>query len=367
MDSGKSDSLQSSSGGEEEYDSRTESISNFLNPSIGFGQISHHPQAPPPPQAAFFEVHNLGAFTPNLDLVWSRSEPNYADLGNLTGLSSFPTSTQSLLGASQGPFPSSSSMPLPSIDGNRGMALSSSDQTNAMKNSRKRTRASRRAPTTVLTTDTSNFRQMVQEFTGIPAPPFSGSPYSRRLDLFGPGSALRSGNLDAFGPLHPFRPSAQKAQTSSFLSSSSSTPSLLNSTLIEAIASTTTTNETRSTIASLPPFSTGYPMGLDPIRTFQSLLQSPLKYSLPNAPVFGSKSEGNSGIPSLDGLGVCHQRVNVNLIAANDGRGPANLGSFDGNPPNVSTYKLNCSASTSEQNVSSRNEGTVDSWICPSD
>ncbi|PSS31645.1 VQ motif-containing protein [Actinidia chinensis var. chinensis] len=363
MDSGKSDSMQSSSGGEEEYDSRTESISNFLNPSIGFGQISHHPQAAAPPPASLFETHNLGAFTPNLDLVWSRSEPNYADLGNLTGLSSFPTSTQSLLGSSQGPFPSSSSMPLPSIDGNRGRASPSSDQTNAVKNSRKRTRASRRAPTTVLTTDTSNFRQMVQEFTGIPAPPFSSSPYSRRLDLFGPGS-LRSGNLDAFGPLYPFRPSAQKAQTSSFLSSSSSTPSLLNSNLIEAIASTSTTNETSSHIASLPAFSTGYQMGLDPIRTFQSLLQSPLRYSLPNATVYGSKSEGNSGIPPLDGLGVSHPHVNVNLSSANDGDGQANLGSFDGNPPHVSTYKLN---STSDQNVSSRNEGTVDSWICPSD
>ncbi|KAJ6843413.1 putative basic proline-rich protein-like [Iris pallida] len=41
--------------------------------------------------------------------------------------------------------------------------------------SKKRSRASRRAPTTVLTTDTSNFRAMVQEFTGIPAPPFASS------------------------------------------------------------------------------------------------------------------------------------------------------------------------------------------------
>ncbi|KAK9678623.1 hypothetical protein RND81_11G223700 [Saponaria officinalis] len=50
------------------------------------------------------------------------------------------------------------------------------------RNPKKRSRASRRAPTTVLTTDTNNFRQMVQEFTGIPAPPFSGRA---RLDLFG--------------------------------------------------------------------------------------------------------------------------------------------------------------------------------------
>ncbi|XP_074264387.1 uncharacterized protein LOC141586889 [Silene latifolia] len=52
----------------------------------------------------------------------------------------------------------------------------------AVRNPKKRSRASRRAPTTVLTTDTNNFRQMVQEFTGIPAPPFSGRT---RLDLLG--------------------------------------------------------------------------------------------------------------------------------------------------------------------------------------
>ncbi|KAI4385240.1 hypothetical protein MLD38_003291 [Melastoma candidum] len=53
---------------------------------------------------------------------------------------------------------------------------------------KKRTRVSRRAPTTVLTTDTNNFRAMVQEFTGIPAPPFAAasSPFQQaRLDLFG--------------------------------------------------------------------------------------------------------------------------------------------------------------------------------------
>ncbi|RAL43970.1 hypothetical protein DM860_014107 [Cuscuta australis] len=59
-----------------------------------------------------------------------------------------------------------------------------------IRNSKKRSRASRRAPTTVLTTDTSNFRAMVQEFTGIPAPPFSSSPFPRtRFDLFGSSTA----------------------------------------------------------------------------------------------------------------------------------------------------------------------------------
>ncbi|GLJ49768.1 hypothetical protein SUGI_1056830 [Cryptomeria japonica] len=57
----------------------------------------------------------------------------------------------------------------------------------ASKAGKKRSRASRRAPTTVLTTDTSNFRAMVQEFTGIPPAPFaSASPFPRaRLDFLG--------------------------------------------------------------------------------------------------------------------------------------------------------------------------------------
>ncbi|CAL9048836.1 uncharacterized protein LOC103979003 [Musa acuminata AAA Group] len=40
---------------------------------------------------------------------------------------------------------------------------------------RRRTRASRRAPVTLLITDTSNFRAMVQQFTGFPSGPYSSS------------------------------------------------------------------------------------------------------------------------------------------------------------------------------------------------
>ncbi|KAL6856237.1 hypothetical protein ACP4OV_019039 [Aristida adscensionis] len=55
----------------------------------------------------------------------------------------------------------------------------------ARKPPRKRPRESRRPPTTVLSTDASNFRAMVQEFTGFPAPPMSFAPR-----LVGPGGAL---------------------------------------------------------------------------------------------------------------------------------------------------------------------------------
>ncbi|CAL9130266.1 unnamed protein product, partial [Musa textilis] len=40
---------------------------------------------------------------------------------------------------------------------------------------RRRSRASRRTPTTMLNTDTANFRSMVQQFTGIPSGPYSSA------------------------------------------------------------------------------------------------------------------------------------------------------------------------------------------------
>ncbi|EYU36509.1 hypothetical protein MIMGU_mgv11b0187652mg, partial [Erythranthe guttata] len=79
-------------------------------------------------------------------------------------------------------------------------------------------------PTTVLTTDTTNFTQMVQQFTGIPATPLSGG-----LDLF---SALRPGYqyLDTlYGPVHPLKPSANKVSSSS---------SLLYPTMIDSVVTT---------------------------------------------------------------------------------------------------------------------------------
>uniref|UniRef100_A0A5B6YRJ8 VQ domain-containing protein n=1 Tax=Davidia involucrata TaxID=16924 RepID=A0A5B6YRJ8_DAVIN len=416
MDSGNSGSMQSSSTGDEEYDSRTESISPFLNPSGHYGSISN-PQPPPaPPPLSHHQSHpsytlfdppphnNLGAFSQsppnpdantlyNLDLVWSRglrSDPNYTDLGNLIGLSSSSSSSQSLLGSqlpSQGPFPGSSSVPIRSIHGNGGRDTHT-PQTDAGKNSKKRTRASRRAPTTVLTTDTSNFRQMVQEFTGIPAPPFSASPYSRRLDLFG-----RSGHLETLGPLYPLRPSVQKVQSTT------------NNTITTSIAGTTNAafNSGNYRLPSDLGLVPKQPQNMLSMQNpFQSPLPPPFKFPLANAPppppaVFGSKSQGNSTIPSLDEF----EHVNAvfpsqaaagrnnNLTrwrdeeaASNNGGQDQQLGSFDGNSHHhhhhhhhVSGYKLNCSASTSEFhpekgleiNVSSRGEGTVDSWICPSD
>lgn len=52
---------------------------------------------------------------------------------------------------------------------------------------RRRSRASRRTPTTLLNTDTSNFRAMVQQFTGGPSAPFTG------------GSQHHNGAVQGFG------------------------------------------------------------------------------------------------------------------------------------------------------------------------
>uniref|UniRef100_A0A803KWX9 VQ domain-containing protein n=1 Tax=Chenopodium quinoa TaxID=63459 RepID=A0A803KWX9_CHEQI len=54
-------------------------------------------------------------------------------------------------------------------------------QNRVSKPARKRTRASRRTPTTLLNTDTSNFRAMVQQFTGGP---------SSNFDISGPGPQM---------------------------------------------------------------------------------------------------------------------------------------------------------------------------------
>ncbi|CAO2827637.1 unnamed protein product [Amaranthus hypochondriacus] len=56
---------------------------------------------------------------------------------------------------------------------------------------RKRTRASRRTPTTLLNTDTTNFRAMVQQFTGGP---------SNNFDISGPGSQIYG---QGYGIQHP--------------------------------------------------------------------------------------------------------------------------------------------------------------------
>ncbi|XP_039055299.1 uncharacterized protein LOC120197970 isoform X2 [Hibiscus syriacus] len=425
MDSGNSSSMQSSSGGgggDDEYDSVTgpESVPAFLDssghfnplsnqhPSLVVHQQDHQPSTFFDPSANYLNnpfslsppsnsLLNFEGVRPRMSL---RSEPKTIDLGNL--------SRQSLLGShglNQGSFPGSSSMQSRSVHHDNGVRTSTqSDQTiSVVKNPKKRTRASRRAPTTVLTTDTTNFRAMVQEFTGIPAPPFSGSSYSRRLDLFVSGSASRSSHLEPLGSsLYPLRPSAKRVQTTPFASSSS--PSLLNNPLLAAA------NTSNTTMANaFNPSSSNYqiPSDVDLLKQpqnmsnlqnqsqtllFQSFLDAPppLHPSL-GLPGFGVKSQGSSAMPSIDELGFRHGNASLGGLQnrsapeAERSRSERNwsdhgVGLNDGNygsnnSQGVNSCKLNYPASSSAfhhhdkglENVSSRAEGTVDSWICPAE
>uniref|UniRef100_A0A0D9XD34 VQ domain-containing protein n=1 Tax=Leersia perrieri TaxID=77586 RepID=A0A0D9XD34_9ORYZ len=227
MDSGNSGgSLQSSSGGDDEFDSRggvggvdSSPLSALLRPS------------PSSSSAAAFSLHGsmYGGFQ---------------ELGSLPphqqqqGVS--PWSAPQFAAAA----PSSS----PRVPPGSGAG---------------RTRASRRAPTTVLTTDTSNFRAMVQEFTGIPSPPFVagvGAPAASlrtRFDHLFPSpasAALR----DPASSLPPYllRPFAQKLPTASspfprFASAAATTSTPSSSNIgVASNANATTTTSTAAGVAT---------------------------------------------------------------------------------------------------------------------
>lgn len=68
----------------------------------------------------------------------------------------------------------------PHASGSSGSVISStqiqlSPEGRVSKPARRRSRASRRTPTTLLNTDTTNFRAMVQQFTGGPSAPFGSA------------------------------------------------------------------------------------------------------------------------------------------------------------------------------------------------
>ncbi|XP_030546625.1 VQ motif-containing protein 22 [Rhodamnia argentea] len=76
---------------------------------------------------------------------------------------------------------------------NLGPSSHLSPEGGVAKPARRRSRASRRTPTTVMNTDTTNFRALVQQFTGGPSAPFGSGPgpgmLSFNFGLGGPGQA----------------------------------------------------------------------------------------------------------------------------------------------------------------------------------
>ncbi|KFK30543.1 hypothetical protein AALP_AA7G275900 [Arabis alpina] len=196
MESGNSSSMQSSSGGvvggggggEEEYDSRAadQSISAL------FDHHNHHVSSLHPPQQNHLDLLH---FNNNDTLI----QPNYFNNNN-TFLSVNQQVPDPVTQPDLRTFSSTSSLPPP---------------IGVIKKTKKRSRASRRAPTTVLTTDTSNFRAMVQEFTGIPAPPlFNNNSVvnTTRLNTFLGLSSTSPNNL-LLGPFaHKLLPTSQIQQ-----------------------------------------------------------------------------------------------------------------------------------------------------------
>ncbi|XP_047959682.1 uncharacterized protein LOC125204951 [Salvia hispanica] len=309
MDSGNSGSMQSSSGGDDqEFDSSSSFPPNFA--SISAPQFLSN-QTP-----NFFDGNLLTQSLDHAsdgDLIWPR------------GVRSDDNQAFSSLGSSPAPNPTPAT------------------PQQQQRNPKKRTRASRRAPTTVLTTDTNNFRQMVQEFTGVPAAPFSGgSPYSRRMDLFSAASALRSAaNLDGIGPIYPLRPAANKI-LSPFSSSAAAPPSqLLNTTMIDSIAPTTAIASKSSINPS----------------DFQLYQQNP-QMNFSNLSGFGASA---SAAPNLS------RWKRGETVRNND-----SIHEFDGNSNNINSgeslnYNLNGAEKGVENAASSIAEGTVASWICSSE
>ncbi|KAG6438165.1 hypothetical protein SASPL_103102 [Salvia splendens] len=344
MDSGNSGSMQSSSGGD---DQEFDSSSSFLTAPNNFGGITA-PQFLSHQSPNFFDPnltqsldHAGGYANANVndgDLIWSRGlrseNQSVANLGN----SARPARPQQVAAAPPPP--------------------------QQARNLKKRTRASRRAPTTVLTTDTTNFRQMVQEFTGIPAAPFSGgSPYSRRLDLFSAASALRSAvHLDGLGPLYPLRPAAHKI-LSPFSSSTSAAPppQFLNSTMIDAIVPTmiANNNNTASTSNVSP----------NNFQLYQhhSIITPQMNFS--NLSGFLNRDGGasaSSAAAQHDDLSMWKSGETVR----NNDPIQQNLPEFNNNNINSGgsqNYNLNVAEKGMENAASSTAEGTVASWICPSD
>ncbi|KAG2583774.1 translation initiation factor IF-2-like [Panicum virgatum] len=200
MDSGNSASLQSSSGGGgDEYDAACGGGPAAADSSSPLSALlrHHHPDFGGGTASLIYGLEELGA--PPLS-HWC---PATAPL------------PQAVAGAPASPpchgGPAASA---PAAD-HAAAATAAAQPAQQARGSRKRARASRRAPTTVLTTDTSNFRAMVQEFTGIPAPPFAGaSPAARaRLDHLFPSrssSALPQYLIRPFahGKLHAQTPPA---------------------------------------------------------------------------------------------------------------------------------------------------------------
>ncbi|CAL4998565.1 unnamed protein product [Urochloa decumbens] len=222
MDSGNSGSLQSSSGGgggggDDDFDAPCgggpDSPSSSTSPLAAL--LRHPGFGGAGASALIYGLQDLAGAPPLISSHWCSTSPTAAPLAPTAGAGASPPCHGGLASAASPP-------------------AADQQQPSTPRGSRKRARASRRAPTTVLTTDTSNFRAMVQEFTGIPAPPFAaaGVASSRsRLDslLFPSRSAAAAAAL----PQYLLRPFAHKLPAA-YPPASTSSPAPSNAAAIAA-------------------------------------------------------------------------------------------------------------------------------------
>ncbi|KAL8110766.1 uncharacterized protein LOC141670758 [Apium graveolens] len=356
MDSGNSGSMQSS-GGEEDYDPRAAADSSF-NP------IYNH--FSPPPPTIYDPTTNLSNFyNPPLTNSFYTSQSQT--------LAFHPHTYKQ----NQTPKPQNEPTRVQLSQSQPSQTPNDQDQTTqGPRNPKKRSRASRRAPTTVLTTDTSNFRAMVQEFTGIPAPPFmQSSSFPRsRLDLFSTPSSIRSNISITQTPssYHTLllRPLPQKLQlprsSSSFFEDANNNNPLIFS--------------NSSELGFLKHQQLMQPQMQNPNQS--NFLQSNLKFS--NSSIFGSKtgqdfslgmpSQSNLKINALEEFGLSYNQINnAQVPGLPDLISPENRNNF------VTNEKQNNHPATNfhdgkrtRDDVSSSatrgtSEGIMEPWICSSD
>lgn len=407
-------SIQCLSGGDREYDSRGESISAFLAlhaaTSSMLDPLSNFFDPPPMARSAFPEA----ASTPILNQLevpaWSKRPRLVPSCTDLSGFDLASMLLQPVLdgwgdGASATSFPEPEGpSQLGSISGsalNEQAPLTAASNTSTgsgsnnnngvtrsttVRNRKKRSRASRRAPTTIITSDTTNFRAMVQEFTGIPAPPFGGlvSDQRSRLDLFGSAG---------LGPSDLLRPLAQRLQPPAVPpfsppprppSSSSSSFSSFPDSIMDVLASTAASKSIAATANSTdlglfkPPASFLNQSMPNPVLDLQSLSQSAQKCPIARSSILHPKSLGSSDTPESDHTSHTKDGGQVSaqlrpelpnlepLERALSGNSNNNDNNDDNTPPDWHGDGARSSGNGDRgpERIGSRGEGTVDPWIC---
>ncbi|XP_010527169.1 PREDICTED: serine/threonine-protein kinase pakG [Tarenaya hassleriana] len=403
MDSGNSSSMQSSSGGgEDEYDSRADhSISTFFNHHSSAAARS----AAPPGTLYHHRQDNIGGPIPDHYPPQQHLDPllsNYfTNLDTTVWSSKTVRSGPDLAGSPSEPvfFSNSTSLPRPrpnsssgSVPGGGDNNKNGNNNNNMARNPKKRSRASRRAPTTVLTTDTTNFRAMVQEFTGIPAPPFTGSspfPRTGRFDLFGfsPNSSF---------PLKPF---AQKLVPPLFLSSSSSpSTATIASSSSPSSSSYYLPSADNQNLLNTSTNTQGITNPFLNIHAPKDPLTDPSIFSAKSKPLFDQSSQNFKVGNVLDELGqfgtnfgglqsIFSSSSTSTLMHINRNSDAGNVeadllrsinGGFDESAHRPPSYRATGTATATAASSGSlpaaenslaaaRNEGMVESWICSSD